>query len=196
MTKKTAWRFGVPLFAVALGLIAGRLYGSSPSPEVTDAPAPVPVARLAAPATSTRRLPAPTVVPASAVVTEVPAQPLEERNVLATDYHPRPPDEWQGMRVNLTLQATCEESAGCGLAMACRDGRCGPCEVDSDCAGGEVCVLDHCVRRELANCRRRADCGYGELCFLSGYSPEARTNADTRPTCLAGTGGDEELPAG
>jgi hypothetical protein len=114
------------------------------------------------------------------------------RNVVATEYHPRPEGEWQGMRVNLALRATCERSEGCGLAMACREGLCGPCEADGECAGGEVCVLDHCVPRAQAACRSRSDCGEEELCVLSGYSSDARNNGGMRASCLAGRGGEEE----
>jgi hypothetical protein len=103
-------------------------------------------------------------------------------------YHPRAPGEWQGMLVSLTRQATCETSDRCGLAMACRQGRCGACVWDHDCTQGEVCVLDHCVLEYLAECRTRRDCSNGEYCVLSGYSVGVRGNARMRAYCLSTDG--------
>jgi hypothetical protein len=103
---------------------------------------------------------------------------------------PRPAGEWQGMLVNTALQATCDTSSRCGLAMACHeDGVCGACTADSDCAGGEVCALDHCVRQAQAACRHASDCGGGALCVLSGYSTDARGNGAMTASCLAAGGG-------
>jgi hypothetical protein len=93
------------------------------------------------------------------------------------------------MRVDLTNQALCAAVDGCGLAMACRAGRCGPCAVDGDCASGEACVLEHCVPATAVGCRGRRDCGAGELCVLSGYSDDPRGNRDLRATCIGDTGG-------
>jgi hypothetical protein len=104
-------------------------------------------------------------------------------------YFPRPASEWQGMLVNTAMQATCEVSARCGLAMACHEGKCGACTADSDCAGGEVCAVDHCVRQEHAACRHRSDCAGNELCVLSGYSTDVRGNGDMTATCRADGGG-------
>src|SRR5262245_16544198 len=75
-------------------------------------------------------------------------EPEPPRRMVERRLHPRDPGEWQGMRVNLDSQAFCADKNGCGLAMACIDGRCGPCRTAGDCAEGEVCVLDHCVRAE------------------------------------------------
>jgi hypothetical protein len=58
--------------------------------------------------------------------------------------------------------------------------------------GGESCVLDHCIRSELADCRTRRDCRNDELCVLSGYSSDPRGNARMRAECLAPAGGREE----
>lgn len=102
--------------------------------------------------------------------------------------------EWQGMQVNPSMQASCGTADGCGLAMACHGDRCGPCAADSECASGEICVLDHCLRHELAGCRSAADCGREERCLLSGYSSDSRGNADLRATCLPDRGGRIEVP--
>jgi hypothetical protein len=109
-------------------------------------------------------------------------------------YHERPAGEWQGMPVNVTEQPACETAATCGLAMACNAGRCGPCSSDSACNVGETCVLDHCVRRELASCHARRDCAADEMCVLSGYSPDPRGNGEMKATCLAPRGGTEPPP--
>lgn len=100
------------------------------------------------------------------------------------EYAPREAGEWQGMLVNLSLQASCDESSRCGLGMACNLGRCGPCSGDGDCASGERCVLQHCIPEENAHCRSRHDCGDTNLCVLSGYSSDARGNAETSSFCL------------
>ena len=106
-------------------------------------------------------------------------------------YHPRPADEWQGMRVDLSIQALCSGADSCGLAMACNGQKCGPCSNDGDCAAGEACVLDHCLRAEQVTFRGRADCAIGQLCVLSGYSADPRGNADLRSSCLTPVGGRE-----
>lgn len=109
--------------------------------------------------------------------------------------HPRAPDEWQGMLVDLSMMAVCAETARCGLAMSCRPtGTCGPCVHDADCASGELCVLDHCLRRSLAHCRSRRDCATGALCVLSGYSSGPRGNEETTADCIAGRGGTPQVP--
>jgi hypothetical protein len=100
-------------------------------------------------------------------------------------WHPRPDGEWQGMLVNLNAQPPCDGPALCGLARACKNGKCGPCELDADCATGESCVLDHCVRSENVGCRRRADCGPRSTCILSGYSAGVRGNQNMRAYCVA-----------
>jgi hypothetical protein len=106
------------------------------------------------------------------------------------DYYPRPAEEWQGMLVDLSVMPPCESSAGCGLARACVEGTCGPCVADSECAAGEGCVLDHCVRTELIECRRAAECAADALCILSGYTGgTARGNEDMRAHCLSSSGG-------
>lgn len=105
--------------------------------------------------------------------------------------HARDPDEWQGMRVALDRQVVCADPAGCGLALACHDGRCGPCRHDTDCADGEACVLDHCLREANVACRTRSDCGSAdELCVLNGYTGgDPRGNTALRSFCLAPRGG-------
>lgn len=66
-----------------------------------------------------------------------PAPEADEAVVVSVDHllgpprwHPRPPGEWDGMRVNLNLTPPCEASALCGLARACKGGKCMPCEAD------------------------------------------------------------------
>lgn len=109
-------------------------------------------------------------------------------------YHPRDPLEWQGMRVDVSMQANCESSKQCGLAMACHSGTCGPCKRDDECATGEGCVLDHCLIRSRIGCRSRHDCATDELCVLSGYSADARSNRDLTARCLAAVGGTRQKP--
>ncbi|MDD9947301.1 MAG: hypothetical protein OXU20_40050 [Myxococcales bacterium] len=107
--------------------------------------------------------------------------------------HPRDPHEWQGMMVNLDRQAFCETKSGCGLAMACLEGRCGPCSESGECAEGEACVLDHCLRAELVSCTSRRDCAADELCVLNGYSGGgARNNERMRSECMGLEGGVEQ----
>ncbi|MCB9649703.1 MAG: hypothetical protein H6730_24360 [Deltaproteobacteria bacterium] len=112
-------------------------------------------------------------------------------------FHPRAAEEWQGMKVDLSLQPPCMESFHCGQAMACNvaEHRCGPCEVDADCGSGEACVLDHCVLDSNVSCRHRADCGEDALCVLSGLSAGVRGNAEMRAYCQSNTlGTPEEAP--
>lgn len=107
----------------------------------------------------------------------------------AREFHPRPEDEWQGMRVRVGNQPICAGKSSCSFALACRDGLCGPCLADEDCAGGEVCVLDHCLIGENVTCRSYSDCDEGSLCVLSGYSAGYRGNGDMRAQCLSPSGG-------
>jgi hypothetical protein len=109
-------------------------------------------------------------------------------------FHPRDPQEWQGMLINTDATPPCEASATCGLARACKGGRCVACGTDGDCAAGEVCVLDHCVVHALAGCRGRTDCAAGSLCILSGYSSEARGNEGMRSLCLDPASGASTIP--
>ena len=100
------------------------------------------------------------------------------------EYAPRDAAEWQGMLVNLTHQALCDESVRCGLAMACRAGQCGPCQSDADCGQGEGCAVQHCVPLAQVECRSRADCAEpDDLCMLSGLSSDTRGNAKLRAYC-------------
>ena len=97
---------------------------------------------------------------------------------------PRDPREWQGMLVNLRMQASCDITARCGLAMACLDGRCGPCAGDGDCAPGEGCAVQHCVPLANLGCRSATECRDPDArCILSGISPDARGNAGMRAYC-------------
>jgi hypothetical protein len=122
--------------------------------------------------------------------------------VRADQYHPRPPDEWQGMLVDMSQRQYCEASSFCGFALACLDDNaCGPCQRDDQCASGEVCVLDHCVLAKNAGCRSRQDCAGDDpdaLCVLSGLTGgEARGNGDMTSYCQSSRGGvaqDEAAP--
>lgn len=105
-------------------------------------------------------------------------------------YHPRDEHEWQGMLVDLSMRAVCEGAGSCGLAAACIDGQCGPCDADAQCGEGEVCVLDHCVLSRNVRCRSRHDCsGDDARCVLSGYSSDPRGNGDMRAECVTPRGG-------
>jgi len=117
-------------------------------------------------------------------------------------YHPRAEREWQGMRVDMSMRALCEGAKSCGLAAACLEHQCGPCDSDDQCGDGEVCVLDHCLIAENVQCRSRRDCpGSEALCVLSGYSSDPRGNGEMRAYCLEPKGGvalptDLRLPEG
>ena len=105
--------------------------------------------------------------------------------------HPRDPQEWQGMRINMAYRVPCETTSTCGMGKSCQEGLCGPCQVDGDCLSGEACVLDHCVPSEGVTCRRRADCtGSDELCVLSGYSADVRGNSSMKASCVSANSGD------
>jgi hypothetical protein len=134
--------------------------------------------------------------PGSAAEARTAALAAAPRVRAAPRYHPRPAGEWQGMLVDLSLQPACDRADGCGLAMACIAGRCGPCRVDAECAAGEVCVLDHCVPGGAAACRSAADCPAGALCVLDGYSADPRGNAAMNAACQSRSGGasDEREP--
>jgi hypothetical protein len=114
-------------------------------------------------------------------------------------YHRRDKDEWQGMLVNLSMQALCDGTKSCGLAAACVSGRCGPCSHDRECGSDELCALDHCVLRQNATCRSRRDCRTPDSrCILTGYSSDPRGNLEMRSQCLEPSGGEaraESLPS-
>ncbi len=122
-----------------------------------------------------RRLPAPE--PARAAPLAAPSVPAGPR------WFPRAPDEWQGMYVDLDMAPACNESADCGLGLACIDGRCTACTEDEQCARGEGCALDRCLPLSGLECRRRRDCPQNHLCMLSGISPDPRGNETMRSTC-------------
>ncbi|MCG8555441.1 MAG: hypothetical protein MJD61_09175 [Proteobacteria bacterium] len=111
-------------------------------------------------------------------------------------FHPRDPNEWQGMLVNVANFQVCTRSGSCGLGLACIERRCGPCSLDAECAEGEACVLDRCLREGNVGCRSRRDCGHlGEdaLCILSGLTAhDPRSNAELRSYCNPGHGGTSQ----
>jgi hypothetical protein len=109
-------------------------------------------------------------------------------------FQPRDPEEWQGMLLDTDPPPPCEAADGCGLARACKGGKCVACELDSDCASGEGCVLDHCLRKEHITCRRRADCDRESLCILSGYTSKRRGNEDMRSFCAGRGTGANHMP--
>ncbi len=165
-----------------LALIAGALLGvvlRGVWPAASEARVP------AAPAASRPRGYTPRAIAPSLAVA-----PVEVAGPDA-NLHPRKSGDWDGMRVDLSRRPPCETSLHCSFAKACIDGACGPCTADEQCAGGERCVLDHCVPAANASCRSRTDCGADEMCVLSGYSDGARHNADMRAYCLGPRSGVE-----
>jgi hypothetical protein len=94
------------------------------------------------------------------------------------------------MLVDTTEVMDCLTPDGCGLALACISGKCRACTKDSDCAAGEACALDHCLRAGNVECRSRWDCGDGEsLCVLSGYEATPRANETMKAHCMSPSGG-------
>jgi hypothetical protein len=106
--------------------------------------------------------------------------------------HPRDPYEWQGRRVDLSLMPPCNEY--CGFAMACMDGRCGPCSEDSDCRPGELCVLEHCLETQQVGCRTRSECeaaaadDVDDYCVIAGVPSGFRGNEGMRSLCRKSRG--------
>lgn len=98
-------------------------------------------------------------------------------------FAPRDASEWQGMLVNMAFQALCDVSERCGLAMACHEGKCGPCSLDDDCGTGENCVLQHCLLASQVTCRSQRECPLEEVCMLSGISEDVRGNREMRSFC-------------
>lgn len=107
----------------------------------------------------------------------------------------RPAGEWDGMLVNLNVTPPCESPSGCGMARACKGGKCQPCVYDVECAPGETCVLDHCVKTENVSCRRRTECPEGSICLLSGYSNGVRGNENMKAYCVASASGEQRSPS-
>lgn len=180
-------RLRIAAFAalMLIGVLAGALLKRT----VTGAPmlgfdargARAEIGAIGRPSTAKPALPPQSITPLS-----------HARSAPAPKYHPRDLTEWQGMLVDLSLQANCELSTQCGLAMACHDGKCGPCTRDDQCGTGEGCVLDHCLLQSGIGCRSRRDCAPDELCVLSGYSDDARSNGELTAQCLAAKGGLDE----
>jgi hypothetical protein len=109
-------------------------------------------------------------------------------------FQTRAPGEWDGMQINLNVTPPCDTSAICGLARACVGGVCSGCKRDDDCVRGENCVLDHCVKNELIECRGTKDCTAG-VCILSGYSSTPRGNDGMKAYCVDNAGGSQPPPA-
>jgi hypothetical protein len=182
--------------SLATGCLLGILTGlcvlqQIPSAEIDSRHAPVPLAASRAvpqrPVRKKQRTPS--VLPAAEPAQAQPVAPSEEF------YYPRDPDEWQGLKPDLTEALGCEAKDGCNLALACIEGVCLPCQVDEDCAAGESCSMDHCVPTPNVTCRSRRDCGSEELCFLSGYSATARSNETMFAYC-ASSEGENPYPRG
>lgn len=107
-------------------------------------------------------------------------------------YSSRPPEEWQGMLVNITMAAACRTVSDCSLALSCVEGKCLACRESSDCLSGEICVLDHCLLEQHVSCAGVDDCVEGSLCVLSGYSDDVpRNNKEMVAECLRHGGQDE-----
>jgi len=102
-------------------------------------------------------------------------------------FHQRPEDEWQGMLIDVAVRPPCETTSSCQLSLACVEGTCGPCGADADCAGGERCVLDHCLLRDNAGCVSSRDCPNSELCMIVSEGSNAlrdiRGNLFLRSIC-------------
>lgn len=111
-------------------------------------------------------------------------------------WHPRPSEEWQGMLVNTNVKPPCDSSEGCGSALACKQGVCVACQLDADCGRAELCVLDHCLRKELAECHRAADCPRGNVCYLTGLSATLRGNDAMAAKCVNPMSGSTRQPPG
>lgn len=140
--------------------------------------------------------------PARAAVVTPPALPAPTTAPVTAATFQRSPDEWQGMLVSTVDRQYCEASSYCGFALACLEDRtCGACTADAQCADGEACVLDHCVRAANVGCRSRKDCaseGEDARCLLSGLTGgEPRGNSEMTSFCQRSSGGivqDEAAP--
>jgi hypothetical protein len=196
MQKKQLWLFGCAVAAVDLWLLF-----SQPAP-IPRASLGLSEAALAEPAAAAveRRVAtskAPQQAFAGAAASGPAASPRDSTppRLLPPRFAARPDGEWKGMLVNLNAAPPCETSAGCGLARACKDSRCVACSSDMDCATGEACVLDHCVRSEQVSCRERQDCGPDSVCMLSGYSTDLRGNRDMQTLCSDRSSGADRSAA-
>ncbi|MEZ4459354.1 MAG: hypothetical protein R3E66_06425 [bacterium] len=106
----------------------------------------------------------------------------------------RPDAEWQGMAIDESDDGTaCHPDIGCGLGLACVDGRCVGCADSADCMEGEACVLQHCLLEEMVSCVGRTDCGADELCVLSGVSGDARGNSEMHSFCMSNRSGFDQV---
>ena len=191
MARQAKWG-GWAVVCVAAALFA--FWGGNAAGERFTAPEVQPevAARVDAPASKAAR-----VVPsAQPAVQREEAPPTPGRGELPPpSFRPRPEGEWQGMLVDESLQAVCGDEGVCGQAMACVSGRCGACQSDGDCEGGEACVLDHCVKSERVACRGRSDCRDADsLCILTGLSPGVRGNESMSAVCSKSEGGVSETP--
>jgi len=168
MTRTIATSVGIGALVV-IALLALRPRKHGPVPAETASAGPPTIAKRSV--TAARAF----------VQTALPSLP---RDTPATkeEYHPRPANEWQGMLVEREGQSECRRGHVCGLALACLQGRCGPCRSDRECETGEVCVLDHCLLQANVRCRSAAQCGQG-LCILSGLSDDPRGNKEMRSLC-------------
>ena len=110
-------------------------------------------------------------------------------------FFPRDPNEWDGGLVPNSAEdmPECDVSARCGMALACRSGRCGACTADEDCAPRERCALDRCLPRANVACTSRKQCTkVNELCLLTDdASPGPRANENLRSICWS----SEHAPA-
>ncbi len=104
-------------------------------------------------------------------------------------YHPRAPEEFQGFLVDTSDFQDCRTSSDCVEDLACKSGVCRPCAADAECAAGEKCALDHCLKAEDAGCQGRRDCKDGEMCILKRSSTGALGRGGLRSYCLPPTGG-------
>jgi hypothetical protein len=132
--------------------------------------------------------------PSRVLTTEAPPPAAPPPPVPKFHFHPRDPNEWQGMLVRDDAGPYCSVSATCSLGKACMKGSCLACERDGDCVSGEACVLDHCVLADRVGCRSRKDCGGKSFCVLSGTSSTLRGNEEMRSYCLNPESGAGSVP--
>jgi len=91
------------------------------------------------------------------------------------------------------LRANSNPDVGCGLALACVNGKCTGCQNDEECMEGESCVLQHCILNSKIECFSKSDCPRNSLCILSGVSPGLRGNSKTTAYCQSNASGFEQV---
>lgn len=177
LTNRT--KIALTLGGLAMGAILGLIIGQRADAERTDTDS----GPAAAPAYVVAPLPSPS--------TATEPEPAAQPNALPPpEYFPRDPGEWQGLRVESSNVLYCSGVDKCNGALACVNGRCVACTSDSQCAPGEVCSMDHCLRRENMTCRSRRDCAEGQRCYLDGLGGGTPRHNATLSSYCAGSDGE------